>query len=134
MKLLPKKGDLAQCKNWRAICLLDIASKILSCVIVARLNFVQEKEGLEEQTGFRGNRGTIDGSFSTIIALSKRKEHNLATYALFVDLVKAFDTVNRTALWLILRKFGLPEHFINIVIRLHTGANMKFKVGNLDRH
>jgi hypothetical protein len=46
---------------------------------------------------FRGKRGTIDGSFSTIIALSKRKEHNLATYALFVDLVKAFDTVNRTA-------------------------------------
>ena len=54
MKLLPKKGDLAQCKNWRAICLLDITSKILSCVIVACLNFVQEKEGLEEQTGFRG--------------------------------------------------------------------------------
>ena len=27
---------------------------------------------LEEQTGFRGKRGTIDGSFSTIIALSKR--------------------------------------------------------------
>jgi hypothetical protein len=50
MKLLPKKGDLAQCKNRRAICLLDIASKILSCVIVARLNFVQEKEGIEEQT------------------------------------------------------------------------------------
>ncbi len=46
--------------------------------------------------------------------------------------MKAFDTVNRTALWLILRKFGLPEHFINIVIRLHTGANMKFKVGKTD--
>ena len=28
--LLPKKGDLGQPKNWRGICLLDIASKILS--------------------------------------------------------------------------------------------------------
>jgi hypothetical protein len=27
LKLLPKKGDLSQCKNWRGICLLDIASK-----------------------------------------------------------------------------------------------------------
>ena len=44
----------------------------------------------------------------------------------------AFDTVNRTALWLIPRKFGLPEHFINIVVRLHTGTNMKFKVGKTD--
>ncbi len=31
-----------------------IEELILSCVFVARLNFVQEKEGLEEQTGFRG--------------------------------------------------------------------------------
>ena len=28
--LLPKKGDLSLCKNLRGICLLDIASKILS--------------------------------------------------------------------------------------------------------
>ena len=33
LKLLPKKGDLGLCKNWRGICLLDIASKILSCVL-----------------------------------------------------------------------------------------------------
>ena len=26
--LLPKKGDLSFCKNWRGICLLDVASKI----------------------------------------------------------------------------------------------------------
>jgi hypothetical protein len=132
MKLLPKKGDLAQCKNWRAICLLDIASKILSCVLVARMNYVQEREGLEAQAGFRGKRGTIDGLFNAIIALMKRKEHNLATWGLFIDLVKAFDSVNRAALWLVLRKFGFPDHFINILIRLHTGALMKFKVGETD--
>ena len=38
--LLPKKGDLGQPKNWRGICLLDIASKILSCVMVERLKEV----------------------------------------------------------------------------------------------
>jgi hypothetical protein len=46
--------------------------------------------------------------------------------------VKAFDSVNRAALWLVLRKFGFPDHFINILIRLHTGALMKFKVGETD--
>jgi hypothetical protein len=132
MKLLPKKGDLSLCKNWRAICLLDIASKILSCVLVARMQVVQEKEGLEEQAGFRSKRGTIDGLFSTSLGLQKRKEHNLETWALFIDLVKAFDTVSREALWLILRKFGMPDHFINIVIRLHNGATMRFKVGETD--
>ena len=33
--LLPKKGDLSLCKNWRGICLLDVASKIFSSVLVA---------------------------------------------------------------------------------------------------
>ena len=132
MKILPKKGDLSLCKNWRAICLLDIASKILSTVIVARMQLVQEQEGLEDQNGFRGLRGTIDGLFNTCMALLKRKEHNLETWALFIDLVKAFDTVSREALFQVLRKFGFPDHFINIVIRLHTGATMKFSVGDTE--
>ena len=50
-KLLPKKGDLGLCKNWRGICLLDIASKILDSVLVQRLQAVMEEEGMESQTG-----------------------------------------------------------------------------------
>ena len=132
LKLLPKKGDLSKCKNWRGICLLDIASKILSSIMTARLSIVQEDHGLEAQAGFRWHRGTIDGSFSTTLAMQKRKEHGLATWAVFIDLVKAFDTVNREAAFAVLRKFGLPDHFINIVIRLHTNATIKFKVGEVD--
>ncbi len=66
------------------------------------------------------------------MALQKRKEHNLETWALFIDLVKAFDTVSREALFAVLRKFGMPDHFINILLRLHTGATMKFKIGDID--
>jgi hypothetical protein len=80
LKLLPKKGDLSLPKNWRGICLLDIASKIMSSVMAARMSLVQEQEGLEEQTGFRSQRGTIDGSFSINIGLQKRKEHIARCY------------------------------------------------------
>jgi hypothetical protein len=132
LKLLPKKGDLSKCNNWRGICLLDIASKVMSSVIVARMSLIQEHEGLEEQTGFRSQRGTIDGSFSANIGLQKRREHGLPTWALFIDLVKAFDTVSREALFQILAKFGMPAHFINIVIRLHTNAVIKLKVGDIE--
>ena len=112
----PKKGDLHMhmAQNWRAICLLDIASKILLNILVSRMQKVQEAEGLEAQSGFRGMRGTIDGLFSVCVALQKRKEHNLSTWALFIDLVKAFDTVSRAALFPMLRKFGMPDHFIII--------------------
>ena len=132
LKLLPKKGDLTLCKNWRAICLLDVASKVFSTVLVARMQRVMEEEGLESQTGFRGLRGVIDGIFATTMGLRKRKEHGLETYALFIDLVKAFDTVPRDALFRVLRRFGMPDHFVDIVIRLHFGAKVKVKIGEVD--
>jgi hypothetical protein len=132
LKLLPKKGDLSLCKNWRGICLLDIASKIFSNILVARLQKAQETLGLEAQCGFRGKRGTIDGLWNLAMALQKRKEHGLETWALFIDLVKAFDTVSREALFTVLRKFGMPDHFINLLVRLHTGVTIKLKLGDND--
>ncbi|BHF65874.1 hypothetical protein SprV_0200888700 [Sparganum proliferum] len=39
----------------------------------------------------------------------------------FVDLTKAFDTVNREELSKIMQKFGCPERFIQMVRQLHDG-------------
>ena len=130
--LLPKKGDLSLCKNWRGICLLDVCSKILSSMLVRRLQIVMEECGMEAQTGFRDQRGTIDGLFTTYMSLHKRREHGLETWALFIDLVKAFDTVPREALFAVLRRFGIPDHFVNVLIRLHEKAVIKVKIGNVE--
>jgi hypothetical protein len=73
--LLPKKGDLMLAKNWRGICLLDIGSKILSNVMVKRMQALMEQVGFEMQTGFRHERGTIDGLFAVVMGLKKRQEH-----------------------------------------------------------
>nr|VZI30025.1 unnamed protein product [Spirometra erinaceieuropaei] len=42
-------------------------------------------------------------------------------YSTFVDLMKAFDTVNREGLWKIMLKFGCPERFTQMVHQLHDG-------------
>jgi hypothetical protein len=52
-----------------------------------RLQTVMEEEGMDEQTGFRANRGTIDCLFTISIGLQKRKENNMETLVLYVDLV-----------------------------------------------
>ena len=70
--LLPKKGDLSLCKNWRGICFLGVCSKILSSMLVRRLQIVMEECGMEAQTGFRDQRGTIDGLFTTFMSLHKQ--------------------------------------------------------------
>ena len=87
---------------------------------------------MEAQTGFRDQRGTIDGLFTTFMSLHKRREHGLETWALFIDLVKAFDTVPREALFAVLRRFGIPDHFVNVIIRLHENAVIKVKIGSVE--
>ncbi len=87
---------------------------------------------MDSPTGVRPDRGTIDGLFTTFVGLHKRKEYGLETWALFIDLVKAFDTVPREVLFAILRRFGLLYHFVNIVIRLHENALINVKSGEDD--
>ena len=50
----------------------------------------------------------------------KCREQHQDLYMAFVDLTKAFDTVNRDLLWSILRKFGCPPTFFAILQQFHT--------------
>jgi hypothetical protein len=67
-----------------------------------------EEEGMDGQTHFRENRGSIDSLFKTSIGLQNRKEKNLEKWVLSVDLLKAFDTLTRDAL------IAVPRHYVCI--------------------
>ncbi|GAB4813123.1 hypothetical protein N2152v2_000169 [Parachlorella kessleri] len=69
-----------------------------------------EAESLQEyQCGFRPQRSCSDQIFClrrmSELAVSKQRRLHLA----YVDLLKAFDSVNRAALWMVLLQSGLPE-------------------------
>nr|VZI11783.1 unnamed protein product [Spirometra erinaceieuropaei] len=51
----------------------------------------------------------------------KCQEMRTHLYSTFVDLTKAFDSVNREGLWKIMQKFGCPERFTQMVRQLHDG-------------
>ena len=109
--------------------LLDASSKIVCAIIAGRLTRLLEDERMEEQTGFMPSRGTIDGQFSLSILLQKRKEHRLSTWVVFIDLVKAFDSVPRDGLYKMLQKMGVPESLRTLIIALHTDFMVKIKSG-----
>jgi hypothetical protein len=52
-----------------------------------------------------------------------------ATWVLFVDLVKAFDTIDRELLFEILAKFGIPQSMIYVIRRLYDDTEIKISVG-----
>jgi Reverse transcriptase (RNA-dependent DNA polymerase) len=84
-----RKGDKADCGNYRGISLLPHFTKIYERVLERRLRrHIEEKLG-EWQHGFRPNRSTSDLIFSMKMTLEKKWEFNDKTYLAFLDLEKA---------------------------------------------
>ena len=75
----------------------------------------------EEQSGFRPNRSTTDVMFMIRrlqeLALKKR----IPLYVCFIDLTKAYDAVDRTLLWTVLARFGVPQIMISVIRQFHDG-------------
>ena len=83
----------------------------------------------ETQCGFRSNRSTVDMIFCLRQLQEKCIEQVRPLYSVFVDFTKAFDTVGRTGLWQLLRKYGCPEKFATMIESLHTGIMVNIRIG-----
>nr|VZI44889.1 unnamed protein product [Spirometra erinaceieuropaei] len=118
--LYKRKGNRQVCDNHGGISLLNIAGKIFARILLNRLNKHIEQGLLpESQCGFRRLRGTTDMIFAARQLQEKCQEMRTHLYSTFVDLTKAFDTMNREGLWKIMQKFGCPERLIQMVHQLH---------------
>ncbi|BHF85193.1 hypothetical protein SprV_1002835600 [Sparganum proliferum] len=107
--LYKRKGNRQVCDNHRGISLLNIAGKIFARILLNRLNNHLEQSLLpESQCGFRRHHETTDMIFAARQLQEKCQEMRTHLYSTFVDLTKAFDTLNREGLWKIMQKFGFP--------------------------
>ena len=57
--LLPEKGNLKQCQNYRTVSLISNPSKIMLRIILSRLKAKAEELLAEELAGFRPGRSTV---------------------------------------------------------------------------
>ena len=118
---IPKKGNLRECKNWRGVTLLPVASKILGRIIIERICIGIDHRLRKEQAGFRSGRGTTEQIFILRNILEQVNEWQATLYINFVDFEKAFDSVHRNGLWTIMSQYGIPQKIINIVKAMYDG-------------
>ena len=104
-----KNGDPHSISNYRPISILPCFSKILERLVADRLNsFLKAFDILNEaQYGFRANYSTQLAVVDLIdkITQSLDKSHN--TIGVFLDLSKAFDTIDHDILLKKLSKYGI---------------------------
>ena len=75
----------------------------------------------EEQCGFRPCRSTM-GMMSTVRRLQElERKARVPLLLCFIDLQKAYDSVDRTLLWQVLARFEVPPQMIRVIRQFHDG-------------
>ena len=117
-----KKGDREDPGNYRGITLLNVVGKLYSRVINNRLLKHLELNHLlhEGQGGFRLGRSCIDNIFSLNELIQGRISEGKSTYAFFLDVKKAYDTVWRDGLWYKMWEMGIKGRMWRVVRSLYV--------------
>jgi hypothetical protein len=92
--------------------LMDMCSKVFSLVLNTHAFLLLEKHSTRFQFGGTPDVGCRDGLFTLKTLINTCQNHDLLSYVGFIDLVKAYITVNHTLLLRILERYDAPPKFV----------------------
>ena len=132
-KVIPifKKGDPSLASNYRPISVLSCINKIYEKILFIRLyNFLEKYNILYEfQFGFRQGHSTEHALVEIIDKIKQAIDNNELTCGLFLDLSKAFDTVNHEILLYKLDHYGIRGPALKLIKNYLTNRKQFVKIG-----
>jgi hypothetical protein len=116
-------GPKDNANSFRGIPLKSQLLKLLESLLCARLRKWAENRQLlpNEQIAYRPGQNGSDHLFSLTTIREKAKADGHQLHAAFVDLKKAFPSVNRQRLLNELNVMGVSDKFLRILTRLYSG-------------
>lgn len=126
-----KNGDRRVPGNYRPITLLSIVAKVYTGVLQARLLSWSERHGVieQEQGGFRPGRGCPEQLFTLTELVKVRRLRGQRTYACFLDIRKAYDTVWHDGLRLRLLQCGVRGAMYRAICSLYAACESCMRLG-----
>ena len=109
---LYKSKDEHECTNYRPISLLLTISKLLEKIMYSRIyNFLESTGQLHSsQYGFRKGHSCEHAVGKLLSEVIKSKQEGLYTLSMFLDLSKAFDTLEHSVLLKKMEKYENKMH------------------------
>ncbi|KAK6740398.1 hypothetical protein RB195_008701 [Necator americanus] len=118
--LLYKKGDPHDIGKYRPICLLSVIYKLFTRVILNRIEKVLDEGQPCEQAGFRKEFSTNDHIHTASKLIEVSRECKMPLFLTFIDLKKAFDSVETEAVVEALDNQGVPTQYMKVLQELYT--------------
>ena len=113
------KGDRRKCKNYRGVSLLSIPGKVYGRILIGKVRSLTEGLIGEEQCGFRSGRGCINQVFVMKQMSEKFIDRSKSLHVAYMDLEKAYDRVDREAMWRVLGMYGINGQLLKALQRLY---------------
>ena len=120
-----KKGDREDPAKYRGITLLRVVGKVCRKILNNRLVQCLDKEGVlhEGQAGFRINRSCMDNVYTLNEIVQGRLREDKKTYALFLDIQKAYDSVWHDGLWYKLWDMGVKGRMWRVIKKMYASKS-----------
>ncbi|MEE8341453.1 MAG: reverse transcriptase family protein, partial [Candidatus Neomarinimicrobiota bacterium] len=111
-----KKGDSSNIENYRPISVLPAISKVFETVIYRQLfnYFTINNLFSNSQYGFRKSHSTEHASIELIDRILEFMQGDDVPFSIFIDLSKAFDTINHGILLRKLQFYGLDQSSLRL--------------------
>ena len=123
------KGDKWECNNYRGISLLSATGKLYGRVLIERVRRGTDCIVGEEQCGFRAGRSCVDQLFVVKELCEKYIQKGKDVFWAFLDLEKAYDRVDREALWKVLSLYGVGGKLMRAVKSFYVNSRACVRIG-----
>ena len=123
------KGDTRECGSYRGISLLSVVGKVYGRVLIERVIECTDGAIGGEQCGFRKGMGCTDQVFAVRQICEKKLEKHQEVFWAFMDLEKAYDRIDREALWQVLGVYGVGGCVLRGIQSFYVGSRACVRVG-----
>nr|AAM08546.1 Putative retroelement [Oryza sativa Japonica Group]AAP53436.1 retrotransposon protein, putative, unclassified [Oryza sativa Japonica Group] len=128
--LVPKTKDAEQIQKFRPICLLNVSFKIITKVLMNRLDRIMTYIISKNQTAFLKNRFIMEGIVILHELLNSLHTKKSSGILFKVDFEKAYDMVDWGFIYRILHSKGFPDQWCDWVMKVVRGGKVAIKVND----
>ena len=118
LKVIHKKGEVEDVKNYRPICSLPALYKLFTTKLYSRLSPRLDQIQAQDQAGFRSSYQTTYHLATYRMIDQKWHEWSIKMWAATIHFVKAFDSITHKSIWNALKSHGIENDYISLLKKL----------------